>query len=360
MSTCVPVYLYTYPMKFDAALPIVGLKDVSAIAKAAEEIGFDALWTQETQHDPFLPCTLIAEHTTRLSFGTAIAVSFARSPANMAYTAWDLAAQSNGRFILGLGTQVKAHIERRFGQPWPESPVKKLREQIEVIRAFWDNWQNGTKLNYRGEYYKVTLMSPFFQPPSLALSGAEATAEAQSKRGLGIIPIYIAGVNTGLAKLAGETCEGFHAHPFNSPRYLKEVILPAIEEGAKNNNRTRQDVTVSVTAFIATTPEEKNFARAQVSFYASTPSYRPVMDLHGWSGVAETLSAHAAKSEWAEMPMLITDEMLNEFCLVTEEDKLAEELKKRYEGIADRLTLYTPFVPGEKDEWWRGLEKRFN
>jgi probable F420-dependent oxidoreductase len=151
-------------MKFDAALPILGLKDVAAVAEAAEEIGFDALWTQETQHDPFLPCALIAEHTTRLDFGTAIAVSFARSPANLAYTAWDLAAQSGGRFILGLGTQVKAHIERRFGQPWPESPVKKLREQIQVMRAFWDCWQNGTKLNYRGEYYKITLMSPFFNP----------------------------------------------------------------------------------------------------------------------------------------------------------------------------------------------------
>jgi probable F420-dependent oxidoreductase len=149
-------------MKFDAALPLVGLKDVPPIARAAEEIGFEALWTQETQHDPFLPCALIAEHSTRLRFGTAIAVSFARSPANLAYTAWDLAAQSGGRFILGLGTQVKAHIERRFGQPWPESPVKKLREQIEVIRAFWDCWQNGTKLNYRGEYYKITLMSPFW------------------------------------------------------------------------------------------------------------------------------------------------------------------------------------------------------
>ncbi len=342
-------------MKFDAALPIVGLKDVPAIAKAAEAIGFDALWTQETQHDPFLPCTLIAEHTARLNFGTAIAVSFARSPANLAYTAWDLAAQSGGRFILGLGTQVKAHIERRFGQPWPESPVKKLREQIEVIRAFWDCWQNGTKLNYRGEYYKVTLMSPFFQPSPLHPSPA-----GRGDGGEGLIPIYIAGVNTGLARLAGELCEGFHAHPFNSPRYLREVILPAIEEGAKKTNRKREDASVSVTAFIATSPEEMNFARAQVAFYASTPSYRPVMDLHGWGGVAETLSAHAAKGEWAEMPMLITDEMLSEFCLVTEEAKLADDLKKRYEGIADRLTLYSPFVPGEKDEWWKGLAKAFS
>ena len=340
-------------MKLDAALPPVGLKDVPAIAKAAEEIGFDALWTQETQHDPFLPCALIAEHTTRLNFGTAIAVSFARSPANIAYIAWDLAAQSNGRFILGLGTQVKAHIERRFGQPWPESPVKKLREQIQVIRAFWDCWQNGTKLNYRGEYYKITLMSPFFNPGPLP-------SPLEEGPGVRSIPIYIAGVNTGLAKLAGELCDGFHVHPFHSVRYLEEVILPAIEEGMQNAGRKRSDVAASVTAFVATTPEEMNSARAQISFYASTPSYHPVMDLHGWSSVAEKLSAHAARGEWAEMPMLITDEMLGEFCLLTEEGNLASELKKRYDGIADRLTLYTSFVPGEKDEWWKKLSGEFN
>jgi probable F420-dependent oxidoreductase len=342
-------------MKFDAALPPTGLKDVPAIANAAEEIGFDALWTQETQHDPFLPCALIAEHTSRLNFGTAIAVSFARSPANLAYTAWDLAGQSNGRFILGLGTQIKAHIERRFGQPWPESVTGKLREQIQVIRAFWDCWQNGTKLNYRGEYYKITLMSPFFQPPPLISPPALLLQE----RGA-FIPIYIAGVNTGLAKLAGELCEGFHAHPFHSVKYLNEVILPAMEEGAMKANRTREDVSVSITAFVATTPEEMNFARAQISFYASTPSYRPVMDLHGWADVAEKLSAHAAKGEWMEMPMLITDEMLNEFAVVTEENNLADELKKRYDGIVDRLTLYTPFVPGERDEWWTNLAREFN
>jgi probable F420-dependent oxidoreductase len=329
-------------MKFDAALPPVYLKDVPAIARAAQEIGFDALWTQETQHDPFLPCALIAEHTAHLRVGTAVAISFARSPANIAYTAWDLAAQSDGRFILGLGTQVKAHIERRFGQQWPESVTGKLREQIHVIRAFWDCWQNGTRLNYRGEYYKITLMSPFFNAGAIEHPN---------------IPIYIAGVNAGLARLAGEICDGFHVHPFHSIRYLKQVMIPAIEEGAKKERRQREDIAVSVTAFVATSPEEMNFARAQVSFYASTPSYRSVMNLHGWDDVAEKLSGYAARGEWVEMPMLITDEMLNEFCLVTEEDKLANELKKRYDGIADRLMLYTPFVPGEKDEWWRNLMK---
>jgi probable F420-dependent oxidoreductase len=331
-------------MKLDATLPPVHLKDVPALAKAAEAIGFDALWTQETQHDPFLPCTLIAEHTAHLHMGTGIAVSFARSPANLAYTAWDLAAQSNGRFLLGLGTQVKAHIERRFGQSWPDSVTGKLREQIQVIRAFWDCWQNGTKLNHRGEYYKITLMSPFFN------AGPIENPD---------IPIYIAGVNTGLAKLAGELCNGFHAHPFHSVKYLREVILPAIEAGARKERRKREDVAVSVTVFVASTPEEMNFARAQIAFYASTPSYRAVMALHGWSEIAERLSAHASKGEWAEMPMLINDEMLGEFCLVTEEDRLAEELKKRYNGIANRLGLYIPFMPGEKDEWWRKLTDHF-
>jgi probable F420-dependent oxidoreductase len=331
-------------MKLDAALPPVHLKYVPAIAKAAEEIGFDALWTQETQHDPFLPCTLIAEHTAHLHIGTAVAVSFARSPANLAYTAWDLAAQSKGRFILGLGTQVKAHIERRFGMPWPESVTGKLREQIQITRAFWDCWQNGTKLKYRGEYYKISLMSPFFHAGAIEHPN---------------IPIYIAGVNKGLAKLAGEICDGFHVHPFHSVRYLTDVTIPAIEEGAAKERRQREDIAISVTAFVATTPEEMNFARAQIAFYASTPSYRSVMNLHGWSAVAEKLSAHAARGEWTEMPMLITDEILSEFCLVTDESKLTDELKKRYAGIADRLTLYTPFVPGERDEWWRGLAKSY-
>ncbi len=329
-------------MKFDAVLSPTGLKDVPATAKAAEEAGFDALWTQETQHDPFLPCALIAEHTARLHFGTAIAVSFRAFAGEPRLSRLGPRCQSEGRFILGLGTQVKAHVERRFGLSWPELGGSQLREQIQVIRAFWDCWQNGTKLNYRGEYYKITLMSPFFNPGAIKNP---------------TIPIYIAGVNTGLAKLAGELCDGFHAHPFHSVKYLSEVLLPAIEEGAKKERRKRNDVSVLVNAFVATTPEEMDFARAQISFYASTPSYRPVMDLHGWSSVAEQLSAHAARGAWAEMPMLITDEMLHEFCLLTEEDKLADELRKRYDGIADRLTIYTPFVPGERDEWWTRLTR---
>ncbi len=346
-------------MKFDAALAPMHLTDVPAVAEAAEALGFDCLWTSETQHNPFLPCTLIAEHTQKLKMGTAIAVSFARSPADLAYTAWDLAAQSKGRFILGLGTQVRGHIEKRFGMPWPESPVNKLREQIQVIRTFWDCWQNDSKLRFDGEYYKIKLMSPFFNPGPLNLPSPVGEGSGVRSGGEGLIPIYIAGVNTGLARLAGEVCDGFHAHPFNSPRYLRQVILPAIEQGLAQTNRKRGDLAVSVTAFVATTPEEENFARAQISFYASTPSYRPVFALHGWEDVAEKLSSLAARKEWGEMFILITDEILETFCLVTDAELLPGKLKERYEGIADRLTLYTPFVPGEKDEFWKKMVEAF-
>ena len=327
-------------VRLDAGLPQVSLAQVPGIAAAAEQMGFDALWSSETRHDPFLPCALIAEHTSRLRFGTAIAVSFARSPANLAHVAWDLAAQSKGRFILGLGTQVKAHVERRFGLPWPSSVTGKLREQVLAIRAFWDCWQRGTRLNVRGEYYNLTLMSPFFNPGPIEHPN---------------VPIYIAGVNPGLAQLAGEICDGFVVHPFHSPRYLREVISPAIETGAARSGRSAGDISVSVTAFVATSAEEREFARSQLAFYASTPSYRPVMTLHGWAHVAEQLSAHAARGEWDRMPGLFANEMLEEFCLITDVSRLAQDLQARYRGVATRITLYNPFLPGERDEFWRRL-----
>lgn len=332
-------------MILDAALPPTHLKDVPGIAEAAERIGFAGLWTTETQHDPFLPCALIAEHTQKLEIGTAVTIAFARSPANLAYTAWDLAQQSGGRFILGLGTQVKAHIERRFGMPWPASVVGKLREQIGAVRAFWQAWQTGSKLDYRGEYFKLSLMSPFFDPGPIDHPD---------------IPIYIAGVNPGLARLAGEVCNGFLVHPLNSPRYLRKVILPAIEAGTAKAGRAPSDVMISVSAFAATTPEEQNFCRAQVAFYASTPSYRPVFALHGWQEVAEQLSMLAAKGDWGDMFSLITDEMLATFCVTADPAGLAAALKERYAGIADRITLYIPFKPGERDGFWQAMAKAFN
>ena len=327
-------------LSIDASLPPVSLSAIPAIARAVEEMGFGALWTTETQHDPFLPGALIAEHTQRLRFGTAVAIAFARSPANLAYTAWDLAGASGGRFILGLGTQVKAHIERRFGMPWPESVVGKLREQIAAIRAFWHTWQTGEQLNFRGEHYKLTLMSPFFNP------GPIATPQ---------IPIFIAGVNPGLARLAGEVADGYHVHPLHTRRYLNEVVLPAIRVGAQKTGRVPQTIQVSASVFVVTAPEEDIFTRAQIAFYASTPSYRAVMALHGWEETAQQLSGLAAHGQWGEMPALISDEMLCAFAVVAAPQDLRSALSERYQGLVDRLTLYVPFVPGERDGFWQAL-----
>lgn len=327
-------------MKIDASLPPTSLMDVAAIAQAAEALGFDALWSTETMHDPFLPGPLVFSHTQNLHFGTGVAIAFARSPTNLAYTAWDLAQASGGRFILGLGTQVKAHIERRFGMPWPESVVGKLREQIAAIRSCWNTWQTGAPLNFRGEHYKLTLMTPFFNPGPIDHPH---------------IPIFIAGVNTGLAGLAGESGDGFLVHPFHTPRYLQQVLLPAIEAGAHKAGRERSAIQVTVTAFVISHPGEADFVRQQIAFYASTPSYRAVMDLHGWGEQAEALTMKAGRGLWGEMPALISDEMLETFAVVADPHELTTRLQARYAGMVDRLALYLPFFPGERDAFWRRL-----
>jgi probable F420-dependent oxidoreductase len=327
-------------MQIDTSLPPSNLNTVPEYARAAEKLGFDALWTSETQHDPFLPGPLIAEHTQKMNFGTAVAIGFARSPATLAYTAWDLAQASSGRFILGIGTQVKGHIERRFGMSWPDSVVGKLRDQIQAVRSLWHTWQTGDRLNYRSDYYNLTLMSPFFNPGPI---------EHPS------IPVYIAGVNTGLAQLAGEIADGFHVHPLNSPRYLAEVMIPALEAGIQKSGRSREDVSISVNAFVVTSPEEKNFVRMQIAFYASTPSYRRVFTHHGWGEIAERLSRYAARRQWGEMGSLIDDQILNEFAVVADPIDVPEALLERYHSLADRLTLYIPFSPGERDGFWEHL-----
>ena len=194
-------------MKFDTSIGFgADLKDVPTIARAAESIGFDALWSSETQHDPFLPLALIAEHTQRIHFGTAVAIAFARSPVTVAHAAWDLAGQSGGRFILGLGTQVKPHIERRFGMAWPGKPVAQLREFVLAMRAAWQAWQTGARPNFRGEHYKLTLMTPFFNPGPIEHPN---------------VPIFIAGTNPFLCRLAGELADGLHVHPFHSVKYIR-------------------------------------------------------------------------------------------------------------------------------------------
>jgi probable F420-dependent oxidoreductase len=327
-------------MHFDASLPPTSLRQIPDLVRAAEQVGFDAIWSTETQHDPFLPLSLVAEHSHRLRFGTAVALGFTRSPTTLAYTAWDLADASKGRFLLGLGTQVRAHIMRRYGMPWPDSPAGKLRDLIGAIRAVWAAWQRSEPLSFQGEYYKLNLMTPFFDPGPIEYPD---------------IPIYIAGVNKALCRLAGEAADGLLAHPYHSAQYLREVVHPALMAGAARSGRPPEAVPMAVTVMVADSLDEADFVRAQIAFYASTPSYRPVMAHHGWGEVADRLRALARAGQWGDMPALIGDEMLKTFAVIAPAQELAAALQERYAGLANRLSLYMPFAPGARDEFWRQL-----
>ncbi|MBI3537982.1 MAG: TIGR03617 family F420-dependent LLM class oxidoreductase [Chloroflexi bacterium] len=330
-------------MKIDVGVLVPNLLAMPQVARAAEEVGFDAIWTSETQHEPFLPLALAAEHTSKIELGTSIAVAFPRSPTVLAQIAWDLQNASRGRFILGLGTQVKAHIERRFGFAWDDRVAPKLREMILVLRELWKCWQGDGKINFRGEFYKITLMTPFFNPGPIEFP---------------TIPIYIAGVNEHLCRVAGEVCDGFHVHPFHTPRYIREIVLPNIAKGAQSANRARADVKLSSAIFVAANEVEREIARQQISFYASTPTYRTVLNVHGWGAVGEQLSALAARGKWEEMPALITDEILNEVAVVAPLEEIPARIHARYVGLLDRVTLYAPFDPNETDKW-KGMVSAF-
>ena len=336
-------------MKFDASLLVHDLSQMAALARFADETGFDGIWTFETAHEPFLPLVLAAEHSQRLSVGTSIAVAFPRSPTILAQLAWDLARFSKGRFILGLGTQVKGHNERRFGVKW-ERPVDKMREVILALRAIWDCWQNQSRLNFQGEFYKLTLMTPFFSP---------APHEYHH------IPIFVAGVNRRMCELAGELCEGFHVHPLHTTRYLKEKILPNIEIGLARSQRKRSGIELSSSIFVIPADDSAQAAkftaevRQQISFYASTPPYRPVFELEGWGGVADELKALAARGRWNEMPALITDEILDRFTLRATWADLPAKVLEKYDGLLDRVSYYFPIVPGENETGWRATVAGF-
>jgi probable F420-dependent oxidoreductase len=334
-------------MKLDAALAVdaTHLRDVARIARAAEQVGFGALWTPETQHNGFYPLLVAAEHTERIQLGTAVAIAFPRSPMVMAQNAWDLQAVSGGRFILGLGTQVKAHIERRYSTTW-DAPVARLRDYIGALRAIWRAWQTGERLEYRGEYYQHTLMTPFFNPGPIAHPH---------------VPIYIAGVNEGLARLAGEACDGFHVHPFHSVKYLNEVVRPQIAAAAERAGRPAADIALVSSVFAITGPNEaaidatRALAREQIAFYASTPTYRVVLAAHGWEDVGEQLSRLAAMKRWSQMGALVTDEMLSVFAVQAPFDRIGQAIRARYDGVLDRVFSYLPYQPGELDGAWREI-----
>jgi probable F420-dependent oxidoreductase len=327
-------------MKLDAGLLAPDLKAVPQFARAVEEAGYAGLWSFETQHEAFLPLAVAATLTSKIDLGTSIAVAFPRSPMITAHIAWDLAKASDGRFLLGLGSQVKAHNERRFSVKF-ESPAPKLREYVLALRAIWECWQNGTPLKFEGEFYHFSLMTPFFSPGPIDHPN---------------VPVMIAAVNQGMCRVAGEVCDGLHVHPFHSPKYIREYVLPAVNEGrAKRSsssivNRQSQignGFTLASSCFVIVGDNEAERSRMaqevrqQISFYASTRTYEPVLAAHGWESLNRELHHKSLQGDWNGMATLISDEMLDVFATFGTWEDLGRKLRERYDGLLDRIALYS-------------------
>jgi probable F420-dependent oxidoreductase len=325
-------------MKIDSGLT----KDLDRTRDAAREIasdGYDGLWIGETKHDPFLQCLQAAEATDRLTVGTAIAIAFARTPMTLANIGFDLARYSGGRFVLGLGSQVKPHIERRFSMPWSR-PAARMRELVLAVRAIWACWQDGAPLDFRGDFYTHTLMTPFFAPPPHLY---------------GPPPVYLAGVGAAMTEVAGEVADGFFIHPFTTRRYLDEVTLPALRRGReKRDGREKsgtgmEGFTVCGPSFVTVGRDEAELAaavagtRAQIAFYASTPAYRGVLDLHGWGDLQPELTTLSRQGRWAEMGSLVDDDLLHAVSLVGTPEQVGKALRAKLGDIAQRTTLYAPY-----------------
>lgn len=314
------------------------LTKVPAQAAAAEADGYHAVWGSETAHDPFLPLLLAAEHTERMAVGTAIAVAFARSPMTTANVGWDLNAYSRGRFLLGLGSQIKPHIEKRFSMPWSH-PAPRMKEFISAMRAIWDTWQNDTKLEFRGDFYSHTLMTPFFNP---------------GPNEYGPPRVFLAAVGEGMTRVAGEVADGMLVHGFSTERYLREVTVPTISQGLTASGRSRAQFELSYPIFVVTGAGDAEVeaaavaTRQQIAFYASTPAYRPVLELHGWGELQTELNALSKQGQWVHMGTLITDEILDAFAVVAPPDKVARGIIDRIGEVVDRVSLYTPSLPSKE------------
>ena len=317
-----------------------GLDQATAAAAEQERRGYDGIWVPETSHDPFLPIVLAAQQTDRLDLATGIAVAFARNPMTLAQTAWDLQATTGGRFILGLGSQIKAHITRRFSMPWSH-PAPRMREMIMAIRAIWACWNDGTKLDFRGDFYTHTLMTPFFNP------GPNPHGDAR---------IFLAGVGELMTEVAGEVADGFICHGFTTRRYLDEVTLPALEKGRAKAGRTMDGFELSGPMFVVTGRDEAEMAaaakgvRGQIAFYGSTPAYRKVLELHGWGELQDELNRMSKEGRWAEMGEPIDDGMVAEFAVVAPLDEVAGALHDRWGDLLGRLSFYTPYETHD-DQW---------
>jgi probable F420-dependent oxidoreductase len=306
----------------------------------AERVGYDGIWSAEVNHDPFLPLALAAEHSERLMLGTGIAVAFARNPMNLAMVANDLQVLSKGRFMLGLGSQIKPHIEKRFSMPWSH-PAPRMRELILAIRAIWAAWADGSRLAFRGEFYRHTLMTPMFDP------GPHPYGDPR---------IFLAAVGEKMTEVAGEVADGLLSHGFTTERYLREVSVPALQRGLAASGRDRSDVQISYPGFVVTGADEAGVeaaaaaVKSQLAFYGSTPAYRPVLELHGWGDLQTELNTLSKRGAWTEMAGLIDDEVLNTFAVVAPIDDVAGIVLKRFGDVVDRFNFYAPY-PMEPERW---------
>jgi probable F420-dependent oxidoreductase len=310
------------------------LGGVPGLAKAAEDAGYDGVWTAETSHDPFLPLLLTAEHTERLEIGTGIAVAFARNPMTVAQIGWDLQEYSGGRFMLGLGSQIKPHITRRFSMPWSH-PAARMREFVQAMHAIWACWNDGTRLDFDGDFYSHTLMTPFFNP---------------GPNPHGVPRVFLAAVGEKMTEVVGEVCDGMLVHGFTTERYLREVTMPALARGADAGGRAVEDIELSLPAFVVTGVDDESTAaaaaavRGQIAFYGSTPAYRGVLELHGWGDLQPELNRLSKEGRWDDMGAAIDDEVLETFAVVAEPDQVAAELRARWGGLIDRVSFYAPFA----------------
>ena len=327
-------------MKIDTGIGPL-LASVPARVAAAEEAGLDCLWASETVNDPFLTLALAAEHSRDVSLGTSITIAFARNPMSLAYTTNQLQEYSRGRLIVGLGSQVRGHIERRFSSTWSR-PAARMREYVLALRAIWSSFNEGTPLDFRGEFYTHTLMTPLFAPRPHAMGAPR---------------VFLAAVGERMTEVAGEVADGVITHGFSSARYVREVTLPALQRGLERAGRTRADIELTCPGFIAVADTDEKLAKAraalrqQVAFYGSTPAYAPVLEVHGWGDLQPELYDCSRRGAWDDMARLVDDEMLDTLTIITRPELLAGEVRRRYGGLADRIN-----VAWWRKEWWPAVE----
>ena len=316
-------------------VPTEDLADARTIYRALEEVGYDRAFSFEAKHDPFIPLAVAAEHTSTIELGTALAIAFARTPMTLANAGWDLQAVTGGRFSLGLGSQIRPHIEQRFSMPWSH-PAARMRELVLAIRAIWDTWQNGAPLRFEGDFYTHTRMIPAFDPGPTPH---------------GPPPILVGGVGPRMTAVAGEVADGFLVHPVNTRRSLQELTLPALARGAAAAGRSAGDVEVICVTIIVTGRDEAQFTasheavRKQLAFYGTTPAYQPVFELHGYGELHPELRRLARDDRWDEMAGLIDDDLIATIAVVGEPHEIAAKVTARLAGISDSVSLVNNRAP---------------